>query len=67
MARRHAAALLYGIAEGARMRAITAFPLPAAPESVLRDLAERPPRLRYNAATSTLAPRSPLASSLRAQ
>ncbi|HEY8913148.1 amino acid deaminase [Lacisediminihabitans sp.] len=63
----HAAALLYGIAEGARMRAITAFPLAAAPESFLRTLAEQQSRLRYNAATSTLAPRSPLASSLRTQ
>ncbi len=68
----HAAALLYGIndsgiAEHARMRAITAFPLSAAPDSFLRTLAEQPPRLRYNAATSTLAPRSPLASSLRTQ
>ncbi|TXN31398.1 amino acid deaminase [Lacisediminihabitans profunda] len=63
----HAAALLYGIAEGGRMRAVTAFPLSAAPDSFLRALAEQQPRLRYNAATSTLAPRSPLASSLRTQ
>lgn len=63
----HAAALLYGIEEGGRMRAITAFPLAAAPQSFLRTLVEQQPRLRYNAATSTMSPRSPLASSRRTQ
>ncbi len=62
-----AAAVLYGVREGGRMRAITAFPLAAASASFCRSLIDQPPRLRYNAATSTLSPRSPLAASRRTQ
>lgn len=61
------AALLYGVREAGRMRAITAFPLAAASESFCRSLEEQGPRLRYNAATSALPPRSELAASLRTQ
>ncbi|MFM9918471.1 amino acid deaminase [Lacisediminihabitans sp. H27-G8] len=61
------AALLYGVREAGRMRAITAFPLAMASESFCRSLEEKAPRLRYNAATSALAPRSELAASLRTQ
>jgi hypothetical protein len=49
------------------MPAITAFPLAAASACFCQTLADQPSRLRYNAATSTLAPRSPLAVSLRTQ
>ena len=63
----HAAAVLYGVREGGRMRAITAFPLVAASASFRQSLVDQPPRLRYNAATSTLSPRSPLAASLLTQ
>ena len=62
-----AAAVLYGVREDGRMRAITAFPLGAATASFCRSLVEQPPRLRYNAATAALSPRSPLAPSLRTQ
>ena len=59
----HAAAVIYGVREGGRMRAITAFPLVSASASFRQSLVDQPPRLRYNAATSTLLPRSPLAAS----
>jgi hypothetical protein len=62
-----AGALLYGVREGGRMRAITAFPLASASVSFCRSLVDQPPRLRYNAATTALSPRSPLAPSLRTQ
>lgn len=61
------AAVLYGVREGGRMRVITAFPLVAVSASFRQSLVDQPPRLRYNAATSTLSPRSPLAASLRTQ
>ncbi|QNE47176.1 hypothetical protein F1C58_09875 [Glaciihabitans sp. INWT7] len=61
------AALLYGVREAGRMRAITAFPLAVASESFCRSLEQQAPRLRYNAATSALAPRSELSASLRTQ
>ena len=41
--------------------------LVAASASCCQSLVDLPPRLRYNAATSTLSPRSPLAASLRTQ
>ena len=59
----HAAAVIYGVRESGRMRAITAFPLVSASASFRQSLVDQPPRLRYNAATSTLLPRSPLAAS----
>ena len=59
----HAAAVIYGVREGGQMRAITAFPLVSASASFRQSLVDQPPRLRYNAATSTLLPRSPLAAS----
>ncbi|CAN5524070.1 hypothetical protein BH10ACT4_BH10ACT4_00730 [soil metagenome] len=62
-----AGALLYGVREGGRMRAITAFPLASASASFCRSLVDQAPRLRYNAATAVLAPRSPLSPSLRTQ
>ncbi|MHC5795825.1 amino acid deaminase [Lacisediminihabitans sp. FW035] len=62
-----AGALLYGVREGGRMRVITAFPLTSASASFCRSLVDQAPRLRYNAATATLSPRSPLAPSLRTQ
>lgn len=62
-----AGALLYGVHEAGRMRAITAFPLAAASASFCQRLIDQPPRLRYNAATSMLSPLSPLAASLRTQ
>ncbi len=62
-----AAALVYGVREGGRMRVITAFPLVAASASYCQSLIEQPPRLRYNAATLTLSPRSPLSASRRTQ
>ena len=63
----HAAAVIYGVREDGRMRAITAFPLVSASASFRQSLVDQPPRLRYNAATSTLSPRSPLAASLLTQ
>ena len=63
----HAAAVIYGVREGGRMRAITAFPLVSASAPFRQSLVDQPPRLRYNAATSTLSPRSPLAASLLTQ
>jgi hypothetical protein len=54
------AALLYGMHDGAAMLAITAFPLADPTPGRLEALASAPPRLRYNAATPLLAPRSPL-------
>ncbi|HAM26500.1 MAG TPA: amino acid deaminase [Microbacteriaceae bacterium] len=54
------AALLYGVHDGTAMRAITAFPLADPSPDLLEALVSAPPRLRYNAATGTLAPRSPL-------
>jgi hypothetical protein len=62
-----AAALLYGVREDGRMRAITAFPLVAASASFCQSLVEQPARLRYNAAASTLSPRAELAASLCTQ
>ncbi|CAN5159935.1 hypothetical protein BH09ACT2_BH09ACT2_02180 [soil metagenome] len=62
-----AAALLYGVREAGRMRAITAFPLAVASPSFCRSLEQQAPRLRYNAATVSLAPGSELAASLRTQ
>ncbi|MET4783119.1 amino acid deaminase [Glaciihabitans sp. UYNi722] len=54
-------ALLYGVHDGDRMRAITAFPV--TPSShFLSSLAQQPARMRYNAATTSLPPRSPLTS-----
>lgn len=52
-------ALLYGVHDGKRMRAITAFPVTAS-DGFLAVLSEQPARMRYNAATATLPPRSPL-------
>ena len=52
-------ALLYGVHDGKTMRAITAFPVTAS-ESFFTALSEQPARMRYNAATATLPPRSPL-------
>lgn len=52
-------ALLYGVHDGTAMRAITAFPITAS-DSFLAVLSEQPARMRYNAATATLPPRSPL-------
>ncbi|MDT5009025.1 MAG: hypothetical protein QOH57_642 [Mycobacterium sp.] len=56
----HGAALLYGVRDGIRMRAITAFPLGSVGPADLDRIAEQEPRLRYNAAAPGLPPRSPL-------
>ena len=58
-------ALVYGVHDGERMRAITTFPLASVSTSSLNALQHDPPRMRYNAALppgarSTLPPRSPL-------
>jgi hypothetical protein len=54
------AALLYGVHDGIRMRAITAFPLGPIGPADLHRFAAQEPRLRYNAAAPDLPPRSPL-------
>ena len=58
------AAVLYGIDQDVRTRAIVAFPLVAASAFFRQSLADQPPRLRYNATTPTW---SLLALSLRTQ
>jgi hypothetical protein len=54
------AALLFGMRDRMRMRAITAFPLGSIGPADLDRIAKQEPRLRYNAATADLPPRSPL-------
>jgi hypothetical protein len=53
-------ALVYGMHDGERMRAITAFPLADATPQALTTLVEASPRMRYNAVLPDLPPRSPL-------
>jgi hypothetical protein len=57
------AALLYGVHDGIRMRAITAFPLGSIGPADLHRISGQEPRLRYNAAAPGLPPRSPLRTS----
>lgn len=59
------AALLYGVHDGERMRAITTFPLASVSPESLSALEQDQPRMRYNAALplpapDALPPRSPL-------
>ncbi len=52
-------ALIYGVVLGDRVRAVTAFPV-TVNEGFLDRLLGEPPRMRYNAATTNLPPRSVL-------
>jgi hypothetical protein len=55
-----ATALVYGVFDGTNMRLVTAFPLASATDEALDALQAEEPRMRYNAATELLPPKSPL-------